>query len=74
MEKKSKGLIVLVILTLITSVMYSYYRYISFGDFLIDESQMEAVEMEESETAEEAVGEELPVFDEPVEPAMMEDQ
>ena len=58
MEKKSKVLIVIFILTLFASLGYSYYRYISAGDFLIDESQVEA----EGEVIDEATGE--PVFEE----------
>lgn len=55
----------MVVLALITSIVYSYYRYIVAGDFLIDESQVETV------TEVEEMGEtgELPVDTLPTEEA-----
>jgi hypothetical protein len=56
MDKKSSVLIAVFILALVTALGYSYYRYVSSGDFLIDESQVEA----EEETIDEAAGEIIP--------------
>lgn len=44
MDKKSKVLVAVFILALLMALGYSYYRYVSTGDFLIDESQVEAEE------------------------------
>ncbi len=50
MEKKSRVLIAVFIVALFAALGYSYYRYVLVGDFLIDESQVEAEEVILDET------------------------
>lgn len=69
MDKKSKVLIVVFVLALVVSLGYSYYRYISTGDFLIDETQ---VDPEEEETLDEMTEEMVPESGESAESPEME--
>lgn len=74
MEKRSRVLIIVVVLALITSIVYSYYRYIVAGDFLIDESQVEAaIEAEEMGETGELPADTLPT-EEATESAEMDGQ
>lgn len=52
MDKKSKVLIAVFVLALLVALGYSYYRYISTGDFLIDETQVEPEEIVDEATEE----------------------
>lgn len=67
MEKKSRVLIAVFVLALLVALGYSYYRYISTGDFLIDESQVEA-----EAVVDEATGEMVPESDDSMESAESE--
>ena len=60
MDKKSKVLVIIFVLSLVASLWYAYYRYIASGDFLIDESQIEPEEevVDDAEIMPEEVGEE----------------
>jgi|GEM_PF-4118854 len=57
MEKKSKTLLVFVIVALVASVTYSYYQYVWGGYFLIDESQVEADNSDAEASLEESLRE-----------------
>lgn len=60
MDKKSKVLILVFVLALVVALGYSYYRYVSTGDFLIDETQVEPEEPAEAEAIDEMTEEMVP--------------